>query len=88
MNGTQVNYTCHERIEKWSSWVDVMKFWLGGIIPMTISTLGIIFNIISFIILRKCRGNKTFKKLLMSLGTKPKELKLESEIIYTRMDFK
>ena len=68
VNGTQVNYTCHERIEKWSSWVDVMKLWLGGIIPMTISTIGIIFNILSFIVLRKCQGNKTFKKLLMSLG--------------------
>ena len=70
VNGTQVNYTCHERIEKWSSWVDVMKLWLGGIIPMTISTIGIIFNILSFIVLRKCQGNKTFKKLLMSLGKK------------------
>ena len=77
VNGTQVNYTCHERIEKWSSWVDVMKLWLGGIIPMTISTIGIIFNILSFIVLRKCQGNKTFKKLLMSLG------KIKSKYLHT-----
>ena len=76
VNGTQVNYTCHERKEKWSSWVDVMKLWLGGIIPMTISTIGIIFNILSFIVLRKCQGNKTFKKLLMSLGKKNQDIVL------------
>ena len=76
VNGTQVNYTCHERKEKWKSWVDVMKLWLGGIIPMTISTIGIIFNILSFIVLRKCQGNKTFKKLLMSLGKKNQDIVL------------
>jgi hypothetical protein len=41
-------------------------------VPAIISTLGIIFNIISFVVLRKCEGNEIFKKLLMSLGMKQK----------------
>ena len=72
MNGTEVNYTCYERIEDWSSWERDVKFWLRGMVPAIISTLGIIFNIISFIVLRKCEGNEIFKKLLMSLGMKQK----------------
>ena len=72
MNGTKVNYTCYERIEDWSSRVEAFTFWLRGIIPAIISTLGIIFNSISFIVLRKCEGNEIFKKLLMSLGMKQK----------------
>ena len=63
-NSTQVNYTCYEP----SFWVDDMKLWLGVIIPATIAIMGIIFNIISFIVLRKMEGNEIFKKLLMSLG--------------------
>ena len=70
MNETDANYTCYEIIEDWSSWVDAITFWLRGIIPAIISTLGIIFNSISFMVLRKCEGNEIFKKLLMSLGMK------------------
>ena len=72
MNETYVNYTCYEIIEDWSSWVDAITFWLRGIIPAIISTFGIIFNSISFMVLRKCEGNEIFKKLLMSLGMKQK----------------
>ena len=72
MNEADVNYTCYEIIEDWSSWVDAITFWLRGIIPAIISTFGIIFNSISFMVLRKCEGNEIFKKLLMSLGMKKK----------------
>ena len=72
MNGTEVNYTCYEIIEDWSSWIDAITFWLRGIIPAIISALGIIFNSISFLVLKKCEGNEIFKKLLMSLGMKQK----------------
>ena len=75
-NETQVNYTqyykCYENIKEWKPWVDAMELWLRGVIPSIISTLGIIFNIISFLVLRKCEGNEIFKKLLMSLGMKQK----------------
>ena len=83
MNETYVNYTCYEIIEDWSSWVDAITFWLRGIIPAIISTLGIIFNSISFMVLRKCEGNEIFKKLLMSLGIKQKidHTKLQSNNI-------
>ena len=64
LNSTQVNYTCYGP----SFWVDDMKLWLGVIIPATIAIVGIIFNIISVIVLRKMEGNEIFKKLLMSLG--------------------
>ena len=70
---TQVNYTqyytCYENRKEWKSWVDAIALWLRGVIPSIISTLGIIFNIISFLVLRKCEGNEVFKQLLMSLGT-------------------
>jgi hypothetical protein len=72
VNGSEVNYTCYEKLEDWSSWADAITFWLRGIIPAIISTLGIIFNSISFIVLRKCEGDEIFKKLLMSLGIKQK----------------
>ena len=72
-NETQVNYTqyytCYENRKEWKSWVDAIELWLRGVIPSIISTLGIIFNIISFLVLRKCEGNEVFKQLLMSLGT-------------------
>ena len=68
INGTQVNYTCYEKEEDWGSWVEDIKLWLGVIIPATIAIVGIIFNITSFIVLRKMEGNEIFKKLLMSLG--------------------
>ena len=68
----QVNYTqyypCYENIEDSSSWVHDIKLWLRGLIPAIISTLGIIFNIISFKVLKKCEGNEVFKQLLLSLG--------------------
>ena len=71
-NETQVNYTqyytCYENIKEWKPWVDAMELWLRGVIPSIISTLGIIFNVISFLVLRKCEGNEVFKQLLMSLG--------------------
>ena len=67
-NRTKVDYTCYEKIEDMSSWVNAIQFWLRGIIPTVISIIGIIFNIISFIVLRKMEGNEIFKKLLMSLG--------------------
>ena len=71
-NETQVNYTqyykCYENKKEWESWVDSIELWLRGVIPSIISTLGIIFNIISFLVLRKCEGNEVFKQLLMSLG--------------------
>ena len=67
-NGTQVNYTCYEKEEDWRSWVENIKLWLGVIIPGSIAIVGIIFNITSFIVLRKMEGNEIFKKLLMSLG--------------------
>ena len=71
-NETQVNYTqyykCYENTKEWKSWVDSIELWLRGVIPSIISTLGIIFNIISFLVLRKCEGNEVFKQLLMSLG--------------------
>ena len=75
LNSTKVNYTCYETIEDSSSWLDDTKgypLWLGVIIPSTIAIVGIIFNIISFIVLRKMEGNEIFKKLLMSLGMKKK----------------
>ena len=76
-NGTQVNYTgpnytCYESIEDSKSWVEDIQFWMRGIIPAIISILGIIFNIISVIVLKKCIGNEIFKKLLISLGMKQK----------------
>ena len=73
LNSTQVNYTCYGTIEDSTSWLDDTKgypLWLGVIIPATIAIVGIIFNIISFIVLRKMEGNEIFKKLLMSLGMK------------------
>jgi hypothetical protein len=73
LNSTQVNYTCYGTIEDSSSWLDDTKgypLWLGVIIPATIAIVGIILNIISFIVLRKMEGNEIFKKLLMSLGMK------------------
>ena len=87
-NETQVNYTqyytCYENISEWEPWVDPIKLWLRGVIPSIISTLGIIFNVISFFVLRKCEGNEVFKQLLMSLGiSKMKdELKKTSQMIY------
>ena len=80
VNGTEVNYTCYERIEDWSSWERDVKFWLRGMVPAIISTLGIIFNIISFIVLRKCEGNEIFKKLLMSLGMKQKIIQTKIQL--------
>ena len=68
LNSTQINYTCYGTIKDSRSWVDNIKLWLGVIIPATIAMVGIIFNIISFIVLRKMEGNEIFKKLLMSLG--------------------
>ena len=78
-NGTQVNYTgpnytCYESIEDSKSWVEDIQFWMRGIIPAIISIFGIIFNIISVIVLKKCIGNEIFKKLLISLGMKQKNL--------------
>ena len=87
-NETQVNYTqyytCYENRTEWKSWVDAIALWLRGVIPSIISTLGIIFNIISFLVLRKCEGNEVFKQLLMSLGISKKidELKKTSQMIY------
>ena len=54
------------------TWVDAIALWLRGVIPSITSTLGIIFNIISFLVLRKCEGNEVFKQLLMSLGISKK----------------
>ena len=75
-NETQVNYTkyykCYENIQEWKSWVDAIELWLRGVIPSIISTLGIIFNRLSFLVLRKCEGNEVFKQLLMSLGNSKK----------------
>ena len=84
-NRTKVNYTCYEKIEDMSSWVDAIQFWLRGIIPTVISTLGIIFNFISFIVLKKCEGNEVFKKLLMSLGMKPEVKELKTIKLYVNL---
>ena len=82
LNSTELNYTCYGTIEDSSSWLDNTKgypLWLGVIIPSTIAIVGIIFNIISFIVLRKMEGNEIFKKLLMSLGMKEKSTKTTFE---------
>ena len=80
---TQVNYTqyytCYENISEWESWVDAIELWLRGVIPSIISTLGIIFNVISFLVLRKCEGNEVFKQLLMSLGISKKINELQTQ---------
>ena len=54
-------------IEEENTWVQ-KTYKISGIISFFISILGIIFNIVSFVILRKSDGNKIFKKLLLSLG--------------------
>ena len=77
INGTQFNYTCYEKEEDWGSWVEDIKLWLGVIIPASIAIVGIVFNITSFIVLRKMEGNEIFKKLLMSLGMSYKIFQLK-----------
>ena len=62
------------------TWVDAIALWLRGVIPSITSTLGIIFNIISFLVLRKCEGNEVFKQLLMSLGISKKIDELKKTI--------
>ena len=48
--------------------VNHWKFWVIGVLPVSISVLGLMFNIVSFIVLKKSDVNEIFKKLLLTLG--------------------
>jgi Co/Zn/Cd efflux system component len=51
-----------------SSWLDKIAFLVEGVMLLTVACIGLVGNILSFIVLNKQRLQKTFHKLLLLLN--------------------
>ena len=63
-NFSENNVHCYEDIEDNIIIEKQVRFWVDGVLILIVGGFGIIGNVISTVVLRKCPGNKCFNVIL------------------------
>lgn len=67
-NATNITLQCHESKEDWDLILDWSKYLIQGVSVTVIGILGFIANVLSVIVLLKCKHNRNFHRLLAGMA--------------------